>query len=76
MRDDDGGGGWTRCLGGARSCPPEDCGGIEGYARLLDLLFDPHHPEFADVRRWVGRFEPDRFDIQEANAALAAVPWH
>jgi len=70
------GGAWARCLGGARSCPPEDCGGVEGYARLLDLLFDPHHPEFEDVRRWVGRFEPDRFDIRQVNAALSNVPWH
>ena len=76
VRDDVDGDGWARCLGGARSCPPEDCGGVEGYARLLDLLFDPHHPEFDDVRRWVGRFEPDRFDIREVNAALSAVPWH
>jgi hypothetical protein len=76
VRDDVDGGGWARCLGGARSCPPEDCGGVEGYARLLDLLFDPHHPEFGEVRRWVGRFEPDRFDIREVNAALSAVPWH
>jgi hypothetical protein len=74
--DDVGGSGWARCLGGARSCPPEDCGGAEAYARLLDLLFEPHHPEFEDVRRWVGRFEPDRFDIREVNAALSAVPWH
>jgi hypothetical protein len=28
------------------------------------------------VRRWVGRFEPDRFDIRDVNAALSAVPWH
>jgi len=76
VRDDVDGGGWARCLDGARSSPPEDCGGVEGYARLLDLLFDPHHPEFEDVRRWVGRFEPDRFDIREVNAALSAVPWH
>lgn len=76
VRDGMDGGAWARCLGGARSRPPEDCGGVEGYARLLDVLFDPHHPEFADVRRWVGRFEPDRFDIREVNAALSNVPWH
>jgi len=76
VRDGMDGGAWARCLGGARSRPPEDCGGVEGYARLLDVLFDPHHPEFDDVRRRVGRFEPDRFDIREVNAALSNVPWH
>ncbi len=71
-RDDDG---WVRCLGGARACPPEDCGGTDGYARLLEILFDPRHPEFEEMRTWVGRFEPDRFDLAAVNAALAAVPW-
>src|SRR5262245_43966429 len=23
------------CTGGARACPPEDCGGVSGYAHLL-----------------------------------------
>lgn len=27
-----------RCVAGARACPPEDCGGVWGYARILDLL--------------------------------------
>jgi hypothetical protein len=26
------------CVGGARACPPEDCGGWWGYAELLDTL--------------------------------------
>ena len=26
------------CLDGARACPPEDCGGIWGYADLLKIL--------------------------------------
>jgi hypothetical protein len=70
-RDEDG---WVRCLGGARACPPEDCGGTDGYARLLEILFDPQHPEFEETRRWAGHFDPERFDLQAVNAALAAVP--
>jgi hypothetical protein len=72
-RDDDR---WARCLVGARACPPEDCGGTEGYARLLEILFDPRHPEFEEMRTWAGRFEPDRFDLRAVNAALAAVRWY
>lgn len=27
---------YPRCVGGARACPPEDCGGPAGYAALLE----------------------------------------
>jgi hypothetical protein len=74
VRDERDGDGGVRCLGGARACPPEDCGGAGGYARLLEILFDPRHPEFEDTRRWAGAFEPERFDLGRVNAALAAVP--
>jgi hypothetical protein len=70
------GAGWIRCLDGARACPPEDCGGPLGYAHLLEVLFDPRHPEFEEMRAWVGPgFEPDRFDLRGVNAALSAPPW-
>ncbi len=72
-RDGDGG---ARCLGGARACPPEDCGGADGYLQLLEILFDPRHPEFEEMRRWAGAFEPERFDLRRVNAALAAVSAH
>ena len=74
VRDERDGDGGARCLGGARACPPEDCGGADGYARLLEILFDPRHPEFDEMRRWAGAFEPERFDLRRVNAALAAVP--
>jgi hypothetical protein len=76
VRDERDGDGWARCLGGARACPPEDCGGTDGYARLLEILFAPRHPEFEEMRVWAGRFEPERFDLRAVNAALAAVRWH
>lgn len=50
------------CLSGARRCPPEDCGGVHGYAAFLAAVRDPHHPEHAELLRWGGRFDPDDFD--------------
>jgi hypothetical protein len=53
---------YPRCVGGERACPPEDCGGIYGYQELLDVIFDPQHPEFENTMTWLGgRFDPEAF---------------
>jgi hypothetical protein len=60
------------CAAGARACPPEDCGGVWGYANLLKIFSDASHPEHDEMLEWLGdRFEPERFDIAEANRKLA-----
>jgi hypothetical protein len=52
-----------RCTGGARACPPEDCGGPWGYERLLSIIRDPDHEEHDEMLVWLGgSFDPDRFD--------------
>jgi hypothetical protein len=62
------------CLGGARACPPEDCGGTSGYEHLVEVLSKPRHPEHKEMREWVGpRFDPERFDIKAVNKALATL---
>jgi hypothetical protein len=62
-----------RCTAGKRACPPEDCGGIWGYEHLRAILADPAHPEHAERLEWLGEtLDDDRFDMVEANAALAA----
>lgn len=61
----------TRCLGGRRACPPEDCGGIPGYQRLLEAVGDPDHPEHGALSQWLGDgFDPDRFDVSIVNYEL------
>jgi len=60
----------TRCIDGARACPPEDCGGPPGYAHLLEVLADPDHPEHTHLRSWAGDFEPERFGVADVNTAL------
>lgn len=60
------------CIKGRRACPPEDCGGPWGYADLLEALKNPDHPEHEDMLEWVdGEFNPEAFDLDETNAALA-----
>jgi hypothetical protein len=59
------------CLGGARSSPPEDCGGPWGYANLLEILQDPKHPEYESMIEWLGsEFEPESFDVEAINKQL------
>jgi len=61
-----------RCLAGERACPPEDAGGIGGYALLLEALGNPKHPEHQNLRQWAGAsYDPDLFSVQQANSALA-----
>lgn len=56
---------------GERACPPEDVGGIPGYADFLEILADPQHPAHQDTLEWVGgSFNPQYFDVGEANRAI------
>ena len=44
---------YPQCIAGARACPPEDCGGVPGYASLLQALLDPEHPDYKTLSEWV-----------------------
>ena len=60
------------CLAGERSCPPEDCGGVHGYADLLKVRANKNHPDYKDlIINWLGKdFDPEKFDIDEVNKKL------
>ena len=54
------------CIKGKRACPPEDCGGIWGYAELLEILGNPNHEEFEEMLEWLGgEVDPEHFDVEE-----------
>jgi hypothetical protein len=62
---------YPRCIDGKRACPPEDCGGPWGYGDFLEAISNPKHPEHAEMVGWSGgEFDPERFDLDEANKAL------
>ena len=64
---------YPACVAGARSCPPEDCGGSWGYQHLREVLADPAHPERAEQIEWIGEeFDPNEFSVEIADATLAA----
>lgn len=52
------------CLDGQRNGPPEDCGGVWGYANLLEILKHPEHEEYDSYIDWLGgKFDPNYFNI-------------
>ncbi len=80
---------YPHVTGGKRACPPEDCGGAIGHARLLEAIAlrddppsegeddaDPE-PEYADemaeLLEWARGFDPGRFDIRDAQSRVDAV---
>jgi hypothetical protein len=60
---------YPRCLTGRRAAPPEDCGGVWGYAELIEILGDPEHPEFEERLDRLGVDSADEFDPAEFSAA-------
>lgn len=66
----------AHCLDGNRACPPEDCGGIWGYAELIKTLKDPKHPEHKAMQEWLGRpFNADTVDVAKTNFWLRKLKW-
>lgn len=58
-------------VAGRRACPPEDCGGPPGYARLLHVLGQSDSPERRELLEWVGEeFDPAAFDLASLNRRL------
>ena len=63
------------CLSGKGACPPEDCGGVWGYADLQEALGDPDHPEHEEMVEWhgPGGIDPEAFSLAEANRRLGGL---
>ncbi len=59
------------CLGGERSCPPEDCGGPWGYQIFLEAIRNKKHPQHKELLNWIGgSFDREFFDLDAVNTLL------
>ena len=63
---------YPACIKGKGACPPEDVGGVWGYAEYLEALSDPYHEQHEEVLDWGGPFDPDAFDPDQATRAMQA----
>ncbi len=61
---------YPRCIDGARACALEDCGSSPGYYRLIEILSDPKHDEYKNMKMWSGDFDPEYFDKKEATEGM------
>ena len=55
-----------RLLAGRRACPPEDCGGLPGYARFVSVVetgVDPWGENVEELLEWLGEWDPSAFDL-------------
>mgnify|MGYP001588873707 CR=1 FL=1 len=65
---------YPRCVAGNLACPPEDVGGIGGYAYFLEAIHNPNHPEHKNQLEWIGgEFDPEAFDLDTVNSELTRV---
>ena len=62
---------YPECLEGQRACPPEDSGGVGGYEWKLEVLQNPAHREYEEIREWMGDFDPEKFSLDDVNRRLA-----
>jgi len=53
------------CLEGQRACPPEDCGGVWGYEKFLEIIMDPDDERYGEMLAWAGDFEPEYFNASD-----------
>lgn len=68
------------CVTGRRACPPEDVGGVHGFADILGALAGDPPPHLAENPEWMEEllawlpenFDPAAFSASEVNEALAA----
>ena len=59
---------YPQCIAGKMACPPEDCGGIDGYYHMLSILNNPNDEEYSEMIEWLGgEFNPETFNPEDVS---------
>lgn len=74
---------YPRCTKTKGICPFEDCGGPWGWEEKLRILQDPKHPEYGDIREWLGLESDDELILtdyamspEDASEAMRNPEWY
>ena len=63
-------------IDGGGKCPPEDCGGVDGYKDFLIVMANPAHEEYEELKAWAGLpknsfWDPHEFNLEKQASRLA-----
>lgn len=63
------------CIKAEGKCPPEDVGGVWGYAAFLEAIKDKKHPEHKALVKWYGLkrnevYDENKVDLEKINLYL------
>ena len=61
---------YRRCIDGERACPPEDIGGVYGFADYVEAITNPNHSEHDELLEWNGPFNPAKYDSTQATRRM------
>lgn len=62
---------YPMCIEGEGACPPEDVGGIYGYAEFLEIIKDEAHPQHEELKQWAEEVGYEDFNMDETNYSMA-----
>lgn len=66
--------GYPTCVEGEGACPPEDVGGIPGYAEFLEVMKDKNLSEHERLKDWAdSQYYKETFDIERTNMFMADI---
>ncbi len=61
---------YPRCIDGDRACPPEDVGGVWGFADFVEAVTNSDHEQHEELLEWNGPFDPAAFDAKKATRRM------
>jgi hypothetical protein len=61
---------YPRCIDGERACPPEDVGGVWGFADFVEATTNSNHEQHEELLEWNGPFDPTEFDAKKATRRM------
>ena len=64
------------CINGEGTCPPDNCGGPESYATLVDILTNTSHPDYPGSNRMISRYYPKNQPFDPSIFNMRTVHFH